>query len=66
MNQVNIGNVVDGENGYSYSVDYNDGFVYIKFNINMVYVVWVCKLNGISDKIITKVKYEKRFRKMFA
>ena len=40
MNQVNGGYAVDGENGYFYSVDDNDGFVYTKCNINIGYAIW--------------------------
>ncbi len=61
--QINGGYAVDGENGYFYSVDDNDGFVYTKANINIEYAVWACKKNGVSDEIISRAEYERRFGK---
>ena len=61
--QVNGGYAVDGENGYFYSVDDNDGFVYTKSNISLAYAVWACKMNGVSDEVISKEEYQKRFGK---
>ena len=63
MAKVNGGFAVDGENGYFYSVDDNDGFVYTKCNINIEYAVWACKMNGVSDEIISREEYERRFGK---
>ena len=63
MAQVNGGYAVDGENGYFYSVDDNDGFVYTRCNINIEYAVWACTKNGVSQEIISKAEYERRFGK---
>ena len=63
MNQVNGGYAVDGENGYFYSVDDNDGFVYTKCNINIEYAIWASKMNGVSQEVISKAEYERRFGK---
>ena len=63
MTQVNGGYAVDGENGYFYSVDDNDGFVYTKCNINIEYAIWASKMNGVSQEVISKAEYERRFGK---
>ena len=59
----NGGYAVDGENGYFYSVDDNDGFVYTKCNINIEYAIWASKMNGVSQEVISKAEYERRFGK---
>ena len=63
MTQVNGGYAVDGENGYFYSVDDNDGFVYTKCIINIEYAIWASKMNGVSQEVISKAEYERRFGK---
>ena len=63
MDQVSGGFAVDGENGYFYSVDDNDGYVYTKCNINIQYAQWAAGMNGQSKEIISKEEYEKRFGK---
>lgn len=66
MAQVNGGYAVDGENGFFYSVDDNDGFVYTKCNVNIEYAVWACRKNGVSDEIISKEEYQRRFGKQLS
>ena len=66
MAKVTGGYAVDGENGMYYSVDDNDGFVYTSCNISLAYAVWACKMNGVSDEIISRAEYEKRFGKKLA
>ena len=46
-----------------YSVDDNDGFVYTKCNINIEYAIWASKMNGVSQEVISKAEYERRFGK---
>ena len=64
--KVNGGYAVDGENGWFYAVDDNDGFIYTESNINIQFAQWAAEKNGQSKEIITKEEYQRRFGRLIA